>query len=131
MVFWYLTIYLSIYLSICLSVCLSVCLPACLPACLPVCLSVCLKDTQRTFTWTYYWKLGSKIYQQLVLKSKRFFFHLKDIVKFCGKHLKKQQNTQIKLKQNLDKDEYDVIQNTIQINEKATKKTLQQRKFKK
>ena len=67
----------------------------------------------------------------MVLKSKRIFFHLKDIVKFCGKHLKKQQNTQIKLKQNLDKDEYDVIQNTIQINEKATKKTLQQRKFKK
>ena len=31
----------------------------------------------------------------------------------------------------MDKDEYDVIQNTIQINEKATKKTLQQRKFKK
>ena len=39
--------------------------------------------------------------------------------------------TQIKLKQNLDKDEYDAIQNTIQINQKATKKTLQQRKLKK
>ena len=39
--------------------------------------------------------------------------------------------TQIKLKQNLDKDEYDAIQNTIQINQKATKKTLQLRKLKK
>ena len=39
--------------------------------------------------------------------------------------------TQIKLKQNLDKDEYDAIQNTIQINQKATKKTLQQRELKK
>ena len=39
--------------------------------------------------------------------------------------------TQVKLKQNCDKDESDAIQNTIQIKEKATKKILQQRKFKK
>ena len=39
--------------------------------------------------------------------------------------------TQIKSKQILDKDKYDVIQNTIDINEKATKKILQQCKFKK
>ena len=38
--------------------------------------------------------------------------------------------TQVKLKQNCDKDESDAIQNTIQIKEKATKKILQ-RKFKK
>ena len=60
---------------------------------------------------------------------------MKDIVKFCGKTIeettKSIDETQIKLKQNLDKDEYDPIQNTIQINEKAIKKTLQRRKFKK
>ena len=39
--------------------------------------------------------------------------------------------TQIKLKQNLEKDKYDAIQNTTQIKERATMKTLQQRKFKK
>lgn len=39
--------------------------------------------------------------------------------------------TQVELKQNFDKDESDAIQNTIQIKEKATKKILQQRKFKK
>ena len=51
------------------------------------------------------------------------------------KPLKKQEKsideTQVKLKQNCDKDESDAIQNTIQIKEKATKKILQQRKFKK
>ena len=60
---------------------------------------------------------------------------MKDIVKFCGKTIgetaKSIDETKIKLKQNLDKDEYDAIQNTIQINKEATKKTLQQRKFKK
>ena len=60
---------------------------------------------------------------------------MKDIVKFCGKTIEETEKsideTQIKLKQNLEKDEYGAIQNTIQINEKATKKTLQQYKFKK
>ena len=60
---------------------------------------------------------------------------MKDTVPFCGKTIEKTaksiDETQIKLKQNLDKDEYDVIQNTIQIHEKAIKKTLQQYKFKK
>ena len=63
------------------------------------------------------------------------FILRKDIVKFLGKTIeetaKSIDETQIKLKQNLEKDEYYPIQNTIQINEKATKKTLQQRKFKK
>ena len=35
------------------------------------------------------------------------------------------------IKTNLDKGEYDTIQNTTQINKKTTKKTLQQYKFKK
>ena len=60
---------------------------------------------------------------------------MKDMVKFCRKTTeetaKSISEAQIKLKQNLDKDEYDAIQNTIQINKKATKKTLQLRKFKK
>ena len=60
---------------------------------------------------------------------KEFYFILmKDIVKFCGKTI---EETQIKLKQNLDKGEYDAIQNTTQINEKAAMETLQQLKFKK
>ena len=54
---------------------------------------------------------------------------MKDIVKFCGKTVEETEKsideTQIKLKQNVVKDEYDTIQNTFQINEKATKKTLQ------
>ena len=60
---------------------------------------------------------------------------MKDIVKFCGKTIEETEKsideTQIKLKQNVVKDEYDTIQNNFQINEKATKKTLQQPKFKK
>ena len=60
---------------------------------------------------------------------------MQDIVRLYGKTIeetaKSTDKTQIKLKQNWDKDEYDAIQNTIQINEKANKKTLQQRKFKK
>ena len=63
------------------------------------------------------------------------FILMKDMVKFCRKTTeetaKSISEAQIKLKQNLDKDEYDAIQNTIQINKKATKKTLQLRKFKK
>ena len=39
--------------------------------------------------------------------------------------------TQIKLKLNLNKDYYDASHNTIQINKKATKKTLKECKFKK
>ena len=60
---------------------------------------------------------------------------MKGIVKFSGKIVeettKSIAETQTKLKQNFYKDEYDAIQNTIQINEKTTKKILQQRKFKK
>ena len=43
------------------------------------------------------------------------------------KPLKKQQKVslKLKLKQHFDKDDYDGIQNTIQINKRATKKTLQ------
>ena len=56
---------------------------------------------------------------------------MKDIVRLYGKTIeetaKSTEKAQIKLKQNWDTDEYDAFQNTIQINEKATKKTLQQR----
>ena len=75
----------------------------------------------------------SKWYSQ-IWKSFSFIL-MKDTVPFCGKTIEKTaksiDETQIKLKQNLDKDEYDVIQNTIQIHEKGIKKTLQQYKFKK
>ena len=58
---------------------------------------------------------------------------MKYIAKFLGKTIeetaKSIDETQIKLKQNLDKDYYEVSHNTIQINEKATKKTLKQCKF--
>ena len=60
---------------------------------------------------------------------------MKDIVKLCRKTneetAKSSDETQIKLNQNLNKDEYGAFQNTIQINKKANKKILQQFKFKK
>ena len=60
---------------------------------------------------------------------------MKDIVKLCRKTneetAKSSDETQIKLNQNLNKDEYGAFQNTIQTNKKANKKILQQFKFKK
>ena len=60
---------------------------------------------------------------------------MKDIVKLCRKTneetAKSSDETQIKLNQNLNKDEYGAFQNTIQINKKANKKNLQHCKFKK
>ena len=60
---------------------------------------------------------------------------MKDIVKLCRKTneetAKSSDETQIKLNQNLNKDEYGAFQNTIQINKKANKKILQHCKFKK
>ena len=58
---------------------------------------------------------------------------MKDIVKFWINHWrnsKTYRRNSKQIKQNLNKDGYEAIQDNIQINEKATKKTLQ-RKFKK
>ena len=56
---------------------------------------------------------------------------MKDIVKFWINHWRNSKTyRRNQIKQNLNKDGYQAIQDNIQINEKATKKTLQ-RKFKK
>ena len=60
---------------------------------------------------------------------------MEDIVSFCTKTVQetnsKIEETQNILKHQLDRNEYDEIQKTIQTNENATKKMLHQRKFKK
>ena len=62
-------------------------------------------------------------------------FLMKQILTYCEKTEEKTQTsiTEIEatLKQQLKKDDYTEIQNTIKVNETATKKILQQRKFQK
>ena len=87
-----------------------------------------------TFTWTYYDNYDQEFINNWYSNLKDFSVILmKNIVKFCGKTIEETAKSineiQIKLRQNLHKNECDTIQNTIQINKKTTKKTLQQHKF--